>query len=215
MSARCPSWLCILTVAALVFPADGAAAQPRLPADAVVVLLDPGLRFERLADDSELPVPPDEQQRFKAALSALARQELERRGVTVAAGGSLEGDADTLAGLHVHAARLGRGQVTATSRALLAQIAERQPGVVILAQFLRVKEGPGGGWNAWTGAIASTASTADVRAALIAGATGEVLAQDAVLHRGRPRPDDEGFQKAAQKLFASLAGGAPRKGGPQ
>jgi hypothetical protein len=200
---------------AVVCAAQDAAAQTPLPAEAVVVVLDPALRFERIADDAAIAVPPGVQQRFKAALSAPARQELERRGVTVAPVASLDDDADTLAALHGLAARLSRGQVTAEARALLAQLAEHHQHVVVLAQYLRVKEGPGGAWDMWTGAIKSSASSAELRAALIAGATGAVLSLDAVVHRGRPRPEDEGFQKAAQRLFASLTGGAPRKGGRQ
>ena len=54
---------------------------------------------------------------------------------------------------------------------------------LLLVQFVRVKQGPGGSWNPYSGAITSGMSTTSFQAALISTRTGQVAWKNEVLER--------------------------------
>lgn len=222
--------LALLSGAAIVLAEGSAAHRPRVdeflqtrsnvapspvpafPSEAILLILEPGLRFERVTDEVTFSVPRQEEQKFKSILISVARQAVRSRGIPLH---QLEGPDEqivaSVAALEARSARLGRGQVMDDARSLLRQLAEWQPDALILAQHSRIKEGPGGSWDPFSGAIRSSASTADLHAALIACRTGDVLWKNAVSIRKRPRPGERAFQDAVRQLFASLANGEQRK----
>ena len=210
----------LLGTAAFVFPLERPAAfasvqdpaariaeATPLPDGAVLLILNPLLRFERVADEAEFHVPAPEAQKFKASLTQAARYAVETIHLKPEDAG--ERANDSVSAIESLSSRLARGHVTDEARPLLADLARAREPTLILAQFFRVKEGPGGAWDPSTGAIRSSTSGAELHAALIDCVSGDVLWRSAMVIRKRPRPDDRRFQEELTRFFKTL--GAPRQ----
>jgi hypothetical protein len=184
--------------------ADAPGDATVLPADAVLLLLDPLVRFERVVDEAELHVTPAEEQGFKAALSAAARRAFETVAIRPQPEDAGEQWAKSIAGAEALSSRLARGQVTDDARPWLTDLEKTRQHTFILAQYFKVKEGQRGSWDPYSGAIRSSTTGAELHAALISCASGDVLWRNAIVIRNRPRPDDRRFQDALARFFATL-----------
>ena len=74
----------------------------------------------------------------------------------------------------------------------------------VLVQYLRVKVGPGGFYDPFTGDLSTSASTTHLRAGLVDCQTGCVLWRNSVLLREVPKPDSPDLARALQQLYSTL-----------
>ena len=98
--------------------------------------------------------------------------------------------------------RLARGNVNEDAIGKLARLAASDEHYAILAQFLRVETGPGRSWDPNTGAIASSAASTLVQAALVSAKTGKVIWKGERLIRNKAlRPADAALNKAIRDVY--------------
>lgn len=193
-------------------PGRSSPSTTEIPLGAALLVLEPFVTFEWVTDEAALHVADDQLAKVKSALDGAARQALQTRGIRPhQSGGPGEEIAKTVAGLGARSTRLARGQLPDDVRSLLTGLASSGQEFLILAQYLRVKVGPGGSWDPTTGAIRSDMSSAELHSALIGCADGRVLWRNAVVIRRAVRPEDRGFQEEIRRFFASLASGNQRK----
>jgi hypothetical protein len=203
-------------VSVLSLVASGCAAAPvtstvksgpeRLSVSAVLVVR-PAIRFQRVEDDVEVTMPEEGRRAYEAKLLVAAGVAVERSGLALA---SLSGDPDTdsaLSVLHASELRLARGLTNDATLAAMRRLAGRNPDVAVLVHAFEATVGPGGTWNAWSGAITSSMSRSAFRAALVMCSSGEVLWAQQVQLRDLPAVDASPFQDALTALYASF----PRK----
>ena len=100
------------------------------------------------------------------------------------------------------ASRLARGNVNEEAAKDLASLAALDESYAVLVQFLRVETGPGSAWNTYTGAIASSAASTLIQAALVSGKTGKVIWKGERLIRSKAlKPTDAALSKALTELY--------------
>jgi hypothetical protein len=173
------------------------------PASAKVIILQPQVVFEQLTNKSVLT----QNVTFESALTNAATASLSARKYTVVTLESLQQvDAiDLLKQLQPLTSRLARGAINDEAQQTLRYLAAFPDDYLILVQFMRVKEGPGGSWNPYSGAITSSMSSTLLQASLISTHTGQVVWKNEVLERKVFRANDPNFAKYLDLLYGTLA----------
>ena len=143
---------------------------------------------------------------FESALTNAANAQLNARGYTLVPPESLQAPnaTDLLKQLEPLTSRLSRGAINDEGEHILSQLGTLPGDYLILVQFLKVREGPGGSWDAWSGAITSSMSSMLLQTALISTRTGKVTWKNEVLERKVFRADDPKFAKYVNSLYETL-----------
>jgi hypothetical protein len=172
-----------------------------------VIVLDPWVQFEDVRSDSIIPSSATQDEIFRSRLLAAATGEVEARKLSMVKPESFSDlhVADDCARLRSVSSRLARGIVNEEAREILKRLADVNDGYAILVQFMRVKVGPGGSWNPYSGAITSSISSTLLQAALVASKTGQVIWKNEVFVRKTFRPDSPEFTKKLGLLYQTLA----------
>jgi hypothetical protein len=178
-------------------PALGAGVPPVEQAAVAVLVLPPTLSYEALHNEAPLSATP-----FGAAAVAA---DVKAVAIRSAQASSLELAPDADAGADGLSAALLRRQIPEDAKSALAKLADSDERAAVLATVLRVKVGPGGSWNSYTGAITSGMSQTRLQAALVHCRSARVLWKNEVLLREIPRVGDKDYAKALAALFAGLA----------
>jgi len=200
-------WSLVASACAAVPVASAVQSGPaHLPA-AVVLVVPPAIRFQRVQDEVEVALPEAGRVAYEAKLMAAARAAVERSGLAMA---SLSRDPDmesAFSALRASELRLARGLTNDATLTAMLRLATGNPDVAVLVHALEATVGPGGTWNAWSGAITSSMSRSAFRAALVMCSSGKVLWAQQVELRDLPAVDASTFQDALTTLYASF----PRK----
>jgi hypothetical protein len=169
-----------------------------IPPNTRILILQPLLRFEEI--QTEIVRSESEYDAlFKAQLLLGAKKELETKAYEVA-----EAVDPAFEQLHALSYRLARGIVPEEAKGILNSIASPDENSVVLAQYLRVKVGPGGFWNSYTGEIHSTMSTMLLDVALISCRDGQILWTNEVLLRNLVAPESKEFLETIKLAFKTL-----------
>jgi hypothetical protein len=183
--------------------------DPTVPSQATttVIILPPQVVFEQLSYN------PRYQNfggvSFESALTNAANANLGAQKYILVAPESLRDPnaIDQLKQLQPLVSRLARGAINDEAQHILSQLGTLPDDYLILVQFIRVKEGPGGSWNPNTGAITSQMSSTLVQAALISTRTGKVTWKNEAFDRKVYRADDPRFAKFVDLLYKTLGSG--------
>jgi hypothetical protein len=176
------------------------------PPDYQVIILDPLLRFEDIRNESVPPAYAGANDSFESRLLYAARNEVESRKLSVVKPETLSqlAAADLCKQLQTMSSRLARGNINDEAREILNRLAAINDRHVVLAQFMKVKLGPGRSWNSYSGAITSAMNSTLLQAALVSCKTGQVLWKNEVLVRKAMRSDSPEFVKALGLLYQTL-----------
>jgi hypothetical protein len=174
--------------------------------DTRILILQPLLRFEEIRTEAVLPESENQGPAFKDRLLSWAKKEVETRAYKVAEPESLDTAILDPAcdQLNSFSNKLARGIVPEEAKSFLNSIASLDENLAILAQYLRVKVGPGGFWNQYTGEIHSTMSTMLLDVALISCRDGRVLWTNEVLLRNLVYPDNKEFLESLRLAYKTL-----------
>jgi len=208
-------WLALVMLASCGFDTfslaqTGSETSPPRPASPAgehrVLVLSPRLTVESLSDGSTLPASQHDGPFIVSYLSGAALRELGDRkysavGSTDAAAAAVSIPSDTLSR---GSSKLIRGIPSDEFKEALRAIAAEGQYDAVFAQDAQLKIGPGGSWNAWSGAITSDMSSLVLRAALINCATGENLWKAQSVHRGHERASEKVLRKLVQELYEGL-----------
>lgn len=172
-----------------------------------VIVIDPLVQFEDVRSDRIVPSSASQDEIFRSRLLAAATGEVEARKLGMVKPESFSDlhVADDCARLRSMSSRLARGSVTEEAREILKRLADVNDGYAVLVQFMRVKVGPGGSWNPYSGAITSSISSTLLQAALVASKTGQVIWKNEVFVRKTFRPDSPKFTKNLGLLYQTFA----------
>ncbi len=75
----------------------------------------------------------------------------------------------------------------------------------VLIQFFKVKLGPSGSWDPWSGTITSAMNSSHLRAAVIEASNKAALWQGSVYLREIPRIEDKHYRRAVELLYPKSA----------
>lgn len=199
-------------VVAQCFAGAAAAQQPSAPssttaAATVVVMLPPVVSTEVVTYGTQAEATGNAM--FERELSRAFQDRLDAQEHRLLTPDDLSDPtaADLMRRLEPLTSRLARGAINDEARDILARLAARPEGYVILVQFMQVKQGPGASWNSMTGAITSSMSSTLVQAALISTRTGSVEWKNEVFERKIFRPGDSRFEKVLERLYSTLGNG--------
>jgi hypothetical protein len=181
-------------------------ATTQAPPDYQVIILDPLARFENIKDESVPPAYAGANDSFESRLLDTARNEVESRKLNVVKPETLSelAAADLCKQLQSMSSRLARGNVNDEAREILNRLAAINDHHVVLAQFMKVKLGPGRSWNPNTGAITSAMNSTLIQAAVVSCKTGQVLWKNELLIRKVMKPDSPEFVKALGLLYQTF-----------
>ncbi|MGA7341200.1 MAG: hypothetical protein WBX18_11410, partial [Terracidiphilus sp.] len=169
-----------------------------------VIVLPPQVVFEQLSANARSR--NFDSASFESALVSAASANLGARKYALAAPEGLRspGAADWLKQLQPLASRLARGAINDDAQNILSQFETLPDNYLLLVQFMRVKQGPGGSWNPYSGAIASGMSSTLLQAALISTRTGQVMWKNEVLERSEFSANSPRFAKSVDLLYSTL-----------
>jgi hypothetical protein len=181
-------------------------ATTQAPPDYQVIILDPLSRFENIKDESVPPAYAGANDSFESRLLDTARNEVESRKLNVVKPETLSelAAADLCKQLQSMSSRLARGNVNDEAREILNRLAAINDRHVVLAQFMKVKMGPGRSWNSFTGEITSAMNSTLMQAAVVSCKTGQVLWKNELLIRKVMKPDSPKFVKALGLLYQTF-----------
>jgi hypothetical protein len=171
-----------------------------------ILVIKPFIRFERMEDESALPVPPSASDTIERSLAIAALHEVESRHLTPIDYRGLEDD-NLLAmcdRLQSMSPQLCSGLVDDQADYALKHLAVLMEHPTVLVLYLKVKVGSSGSWNPYSGAITSPNSSSHFQASLIGSDMGEVLWQNQVLLREVPRVDNSNFRESLGLLFKTF-----------
>lgn len=194
--------------ACVLMPPPGSTAAQVEGSQYAVVVLRPALSYESMQNETALAPAPYGGDAVAVDLQAGATRAAQAKGLTLASLSSLGPEADVnglLDELSGVSATLLRRQISEEARRALGQLAERDERAAVLVTVARVKVGPGGSWNAYSGAITSSMSQTRLQAALLECRSGRVLWRNETLLREIPRVGDKEYVKALGVLFGTLA----------
>jgi hypothetical protein len=182
----------------------GSAAATPSQSTAKVIVLAPQVTFEQLSAGSH--ARNSDSASFESALTSAANASLGTRKYALVAPESLQNSSagDWLKQLQPLTSRLARGVVNEDAQHILSQFGTLPDDYLILVQFMRVKQGPGGSWNPYSGAITSGMSSTLLQAALISTRTGQVIWKNEVLERSQFSADSPKFAKSVDLLYSTL-----------
>jgi hypothetical protein len=200
--------LCSALILALV-PAgwcQQVATEPHSAQSAAkVIILPPQVTFEQL--EAKAHPKAINSVEFESALTNAATTNLAARRYAPTAPAGLQNDtaAGLLRQLQPLTSRLARGSINDDAQQILSKLAGLPEDFLILVQFVRVRQGPGGSWSPISGAITSGASSTSMQAALISTRTGQVTWKNEVLERSMFSADSPKFAKCIEQLYSTLA----------
>jgi hypothetical protein len=191
-----------LAVALAACPDAGAQVR----ADLKVILLESDVQFENITGRAGANTIESDRSLFATRLVAAARSEIEARVLELMPEGScveLLGS-DDCARLIQLSSRLARGHVNQEARDILTRMSPASGELALLLQFMRVKAGPGGSWNPFSGAITSSMSSTLLQSALISTTSADVLWNAEVFVRKTFGPKSGDFKASLALLYRTL-----------
>lgn len=173
-------------------------SKPHVGDDLNKAMSVPGSGKPHVDDSGSVP--------FESVLTNAANSELNARGYTLVTPESLQDPnaIDLLKQLQPLTSRLARGVINDEGQQILNKLGTLPRDYLIFVQFLKVREGPGGSWNAWSGSITSSMSSMLLQTALISTRTGKVTWKNEVLERKVFRADDPNFAKYVNSSYEAL-----------
>jgi hypothetical protein len=192
----------------------GAAAVSKYPPVKVstkVCVLPPSITFEDLATQTPLDEERYNGPQTARALTEMTLAALRTKGVEAFDPGAdpaiLQGDKILLekiaAGSHLLFLSTPNRQVLENVRELVGT--NSKAGAIVLAQYIRVKIGPGPYVDPiFSGAAGADTTTSRFHAALIDARSSRFLWQEYVLLRGVPQPGKKDFSQTVKTLYSSL-----------
>jgi len=176
------------------------------PPDYQVIILDPLVRFENIKDESVSQAYGGPNYSFESRLLTTGKDAVESQKLSVVKPETLSEPvaADLCKQLQTMSSRLARGNINDEAREILNRLTAINDRHVVLAQFMKVKLGPGASWNPYTGAITSPMNSTLVQAALVSCKTGQVLWKNEVLVRKVMTVDSPDLVKALGLLYKTL-----------
>jgi hypothetical protein len=207
---RWPSLLLAVMIACLTPFVLAAQERPdRAPkkAEIKVVVLRPLLEFDALqANTANRTGHTSGSEDFEAKLLATATETVTSRKFTAVTPEVLQNTTaeDRPKQLQPLVSRLARGIVNEEARAILNDLATVTGNSAVLVQFMRIKTGPSGSWNPWTGQITSGMSSTVLQVSLISCQTGQVLWKNESVTRKVYRSNDPNFAKWLATVYQTL-----------
>jgi hypothetical protein len=177
-----------------------------VPPETRILVISPLLRFESVQTEAVLPPSEYYGQAFEQQLIAWAKKEATARAFEVAepASPDVVPAASACEQLTAQSNKLARGIVADEAKPSLDSIASVNANYAVLVQYLRVKIGPGGSWNSYTGEITSTMSNMLIDAALVSSRDGRVLWKNEVLLRNLAMPNSKEFMQSLSLIYKTF-----------
>ncbi len=173
-----------------------------------VIILPPTLWYESISDESILNASEYRGQEVEMMLKSSASEILRSKGFDIESSERLSKYSTRfeLAYNRILDERINffRSSLDGNLVSDLKEICESSDHANILAVHLKVKLGPHGYWNPYTGQIGSGMSYARLKAVLIETDNGRPLWKNQVQLREIPIPDDTDFLEAINLLFKNL-----------
>ena len=212
-SVPCSGWLLLFPVVMILCLTPFAVRAQETPdkapakAETKVIVLQPLIEFEALQANARNRVGQSgASENFEAKLLSTATETITARKLTAVAPETFRNSVagERLKQLQPLSSRLARGIVNEEAKAILIDLAALTEGSTVLVQSLKIKTGPGGSWDPWTGQITSAMSSTILQVALISCQTGQVLWKNESVARKVYRADDPKFAKWLEMVYETL-----------
>ena len=184
------------------------AALVNFPASTRILVLAPKVQYEDAQTEATIAPIGDSISSLGNAMTEQTIAAFRARGTDKIASADQAGLVGEQQSLALQASTIANRLTKARPDAGTLQIIEKlaAPGepTAVLAQYLRVKQGPTGTWDPNSGAITSNGSSSQFHAALLDCQTGRTLWQNSVEMRRIPVVGSENFKKTLSALYSTL-----------
>jgi hypothetical protein len=189
----------------IVQPLQTQTDESNLSSGLKIISLDPLLTFERIYDETVLNPEDYNGSEINAKMIQISNNMLKEQSFKLVQPLELENrEVDELfTKLQKVSSKLSVGYLTAETKEILNKIFAYDENIAILSQYLYVKVGQGGTYNAYTGAITSSNSSSLLRVSLV-HCNGDVIWKNQVLLRQLPNPDNEKFTETLDILYTTF-----------
>ncbi len=170
-----------------------------------IVSLNPLLTFERINDETVLNPEDYNGTEIEAKMIQISSNQLVNKNFNVVNPEEIENGQfdEQFSRLQKMSSKLSVGYLSPEAKEILKQLSSFDENLVILSQYLYVKVGQSGTWNAYSGAITSSNSSSLLKVSLVQ-CNGEVLWKNQVLLRQIPNLNDEKFKESLDILYSTL-----------